>query len=130
MSITITQVRNAVSLHADNLRMNVEIKHPQYGWIPYTVDPADTDTTINNDVIMSLIGSDFAAHVSLSEDEVSSQKAQSLRLKRDELLTASDWTQVSDAPVNQAAWATYRQALRDIPQQQGFPCEIAWPAKP
>ena len=52
------------------------------------------------------------------------------RKHRDGLLAASDWTQVADAPVDQAAWATYRQALRDIPQQQGFPCEIAWPAKP
>lgn len=52
------------------------------------------------------------------------------REHRDELLAASDWTQVSDAPVDQAAWATYRQALRDIPEQEGFPSEIAWPAKP
>jgi len=52
------------------------------------------------------------------------------RNQRDALLSASDWTQVSDAPVDQAAWATYRQALRDIPEQEGFPREIAWPAQP
>lgn len=49
---------------------------------------------------------------------------------RDELLAASDWTQVADAPVDQAAWATYRQALRDVPEQAGFPAEIVWPTKP
>jgi hypothetical protein len=53
-----------------------------------------------------------------------------IRSKRDSLLTASDWTQVSDAPVNQSAWAEYRQALRDIPQQEGFPIDVAWPVKP
>jgi len=49
---------------------------------------------------------------------------------RDELLAASDWTQVPDAPVDQQAWADYRQALRDIPQQEGFPENVVWPEKP
>jgi len=52
------------------------------------------------------------------------------RSQRDALLSQSDWTQVPDAPVNQAAWADYRQALRDVPQQAGFPTEITWPVKP
>ena len=38
-----------------------------------------------------------------------------MRLERNRLLAASDWTQVADAPVDRAAWATYRQALRDFP---------------
>jgi hypothetical protein len=53
-----------------------------------------------------------------------------VRAKRDRLLAASDWTQVLDAPVDQAAWAEYRQALRDVPQQEGFPTDVAWPVKP
>jgi hypothetical protein len=57
-------------------------------------------------------------------------KAISVRAERSSLLTASDWTQVADAPVDQAAWATYRQALRDIPDQPGFPHNVAWPTKP
>jgi len=56
--------------------------------------------------------------------------AQAIRYNRDRLLAASDWTQVSDAPVDQAAWATYRQALRDVPQQAGFPENITWPEAP
>jgi hypothetical protein len=56
--------------------------------------------------------------------------AAQIRAQRDQLLTASDWTQMPDAPVDQAAWATYRQALRDIPQQAGFPTDITWPTKP
>jgi hypothetical protein len=46
------------------------------------------------------------------------------------LLKESDWTQVADAPVDQSAWADYRQALRDVPQQSGFPQEVVWPTKP
>ena len=53
-----------------------------------------------------------------------------IRAERDSLLSKSDWTQVADAPVDQAAWATYRQALRDIPSQAGFPNEVTWPVEP
>jgi len=56
--------------------------------------------------------------------------AASYRHRRDRLLAASDWTQVADAPVDAVAWATYRQALRDVPQQEGFPENITWPEAP
>lgn len=56
--------------------------------------------------------------------------AASARSQRDTLLTQTDWTQVADAPVDKAAWAAYRQALRDVPQQAGFPVTITWPEKP
>jgi hypothetical protein len=52
------------------------------------------------------------------------------RMQRNTLLLESDWTQVADAPVDQAAWAVYRQALRDISQQAGFPATVVWPVKP
>ena len=52
------------------------------------------------------------------------------REQRDLLLQQSDWTQVPDAPVNATSWATYRQALRDVPLQSGFPDNIVWPNKP
>ena len=60
--------------------------------------------------------------VSLSADEA--------RALRDELLDSCDWTQVADAPVDQAAWAAYRQALRDVPAQAGFPDDVTWPEEP
>jgi hypothetical protein len=56
--------------------------------------------------------------------------AAEVRTERDAKLTESDWTQVVDAPVDQVAWATYRQALRDIPEQAGFPNTINWPTEP
>jgi hypothetical protein len=49
-----------------------------------------------------------------------------IRAERNRLLVASDWTQVADAPVDAAAWATYRQALRDITTQAN-PFNIVWP---
>lgn len=53
-----------------------------------------------------------------------------IRSKRNALLADSDWTQVVDAPVDQAAWRTYRQALRDITEQEGFPSDVVWPTPP
>lgn len=53
-----------------------------------------------------------------------------VRSQRDFLLASSDWTQLADAPVDAAAWAAYRQALRDIPQQAGFPDSVTWPNAP
>lgn len=58
------------------------------------------------------------------------QQANSQRAYRNTLLSECDWTQLQDAPVNQQAWANYRQALRDVTTQAGFPWDIAWPEKP
>jgi len=54
------------------------------------------------------------------------------RDKRNTLLTETDWTQVADAPVDATAWATYRQALRDITTNTNFPNleDADWPTKP
>ena len=57
------------------------------------------------------------------------EQAKSVRTARDEKLKDSDWTQIADAPVDKAAWATYRQALRDVPAQSGFPWEVTWPTQ-
>ena len=53
--------------------------------------------------------------------------------KRSALLQGSDWTQLPDVPLTdeqKAAWATYRQELRDIPQQSGYPYNVVWPTPP
>lgn len=52
-----------------------------------------------------------------------------VRQERNSKLTACDWTQLPDAPVNAADWTEYRQALRDITNQDD-PFDISWPTKP
>ena len=55
------------------------------------------------------------------------------RTQRDKLLSETDWTQVLDAPIDadtREAYRAYRQALRDIPEQEGFPETITWPELP
>lgn len=53
-----------------------------------------------------------------------------LRVMRRQKLSACDWTQVPDAPVDQAAWATYRQQLRDLPSNTVDPFNPIWPTPP
>lgn len=70
------------------------------------------------------------AVVNKTQDQIdadTASKAVEVRRTRNELLTNSDWTQVLDSPVDRAAWATYRNELRNIPQQTGFPWNVTWP---
>jgi hypothetical protein len=53
-----------------------------------------------------------------------------IREDRDALLVSSDWTQVADAPGDTAAWATYRQTLRDLPANTADPANPTWPTPP
>ena len=58
------------------------------------------------------------------------EQADNIRKIRNERLTECDWTQLADSKVDKDAWATYRQALRDLPESEGFPWNITWPVKP
>ena len=56
-----------------------------------------------------------------------------IRFHRSNLLTASDWTQLIDAPLTsqqKILWSAYRQALRQITEQSGFPGATLWPVPP
>jgi len=57
-------------------------------------------------------------------------KATEVRQQRNKLLSACDWTQLPDSPADHEAWATYRQALRDVTEQEGFPWDVTWPEAP
>jgi len=74
--------------------------------------------------------------IALSAEElqqVEDNAAASVRATRNEKLTASDWTQMTDSPLSDSdktAWATYRQSLRDLPTASGFPHTMTWPEEP
>ena len=60
-------------------------------------------------------------------------RAKAAREKRDQLLAETDYLLMPDYPISSEALValkTYRQALRDIPEQSGFPKTIEWPSKP
>jgi len=90
----------------------------------YVLGPTFIDTVENGVTTTAL------QHETAYKAQKDAEQAKSVRATRDEKLKDSDWTQVADAPVDKAAWATYRQALRDVTAQDGFPWTITWPEKP
>ena len=75
-------------------------------------------------------GTEFTNPSAPTQEELLLQAKKALRSRRNILLFETDWTQIADAPVDKAAWALYRQALRDITTQSGFPHDVNWPTKP
>lgn len=62
--------------------------------------------------------------------ERTGSQASAIRIERNSRLAATDWTQLPDSPVDASAWTVYRQALRDITAQDGFPWTVTWPTEP
>ena len=130
--------RNAKYIN-DNGWIDCEIEHETFGWIPYTLDPADTDMTINNDELLAAMAAngDVAAYVPPTQAEIDAQAAQAVRAERDMKLSsevdpiagnALRWAALT--PEQQQAWADYRQALLDVTDQVGFPENVTWPIAP
>jgi hypothetical protein len=90
----------------------------------HILGPVFTDTTV--DGVTTTAAENETAYKAAKDAE----QAKSVRSERGEKLKDSDWTQVADAPVDKDAWATYRQALRDVTGQEGFPWTITWPTQP
>ena len=132
-----TNYRNAKRIN-DSGWIDCEIEHETYGWTPYTLDPADTDMTINNDDLLAAMeaAGDVAAYVPPTQAELDAALSDQLRMERDSLLAEVDvfvgnplrWATLSAE--QQDAWAVYRQALLDVPQQAGFPNDVVWPVRP
>jgi hypothetical protein len=86
----------------------------------YSVGPVFTDNEEGT------ADQQMAAYKAMKDAE----QAKAVRADRGRRLAETDWTQLADAPVDKAVWATYRQALRDVPTQAGFPWNVQWPTQP
>lgn len=91
--------------------------------------------TVARDGVEEISGKWFTKFVLVDMDAdaiaaVDAQQAAQVRSERNRRLAACDWTQLLDAQVDEAAWATYRQSLRDVPTQAGFPWDVNWPETP
>lgn len=108
-----------------NFLFALERKYPTD--VPEFIGECDDDANLTIDGVLK----------ELTADELAYEKAEELnaqgyrvRTERNMRLQACDWTQLSDSTVNKDTWAVYRQELRDIPQQAGFPWEVVWPQEP
>ena len=129
--------RNAKHISAG--RIDCEIEHPVYGWIPFTCDPEDTGAVFDVAALYAVMISDkkTAAYVPPSQAELDAEQAALVRDTRNGILTSTvdpivsnplRWAEMSAA--KKTAWAAYRRALLDVPQQNGFPNAVIWPTAP
>lgn len=91
----------------------------------YVLGPVFTDTTDETGNVTTASQHE-AAYKAMKDAE----QAATVRNQRTEKLKDCDWTQIADSTADKTAWATYRQALRDITSQAGFPWTITWPDAP
>lgn len=85
--------------------------------------------------VVEVDGQWFTHYIAVEPDDdakaaMDARQADVVRADRNTRLAACDWTQLPDAPVDAAAWAAYRQDLRDVTAQTGFPWNITWPTEP
>lgn len=129
--------RNAKYL--DGARINCEIDHPTYGWIPFTCDPTDTGAAFDVIALFDAMAADptTASYVPPTQAERDAMQENNIRIARDSILANSVDPVVSNplrwaglTAGKQTAWTAYRQALLDVPQQSGFPHNVVWPTKP
>jgi len=98
--------------------------------IPFTASP-DDDADYGSALYEQLNTTDLASVAAFTDAMRDEYDAYDARLLRSQLLRSSDWTQAPDVPeATRNLWTTYRQALRDVPQQAGFPSTITWPTAP
>ena len=79
---------------------------------------------------INYIDNNYASLLALAKQEEQEKLANVIRAKRDRLLADTDWTQVSDnalTNLQREKYRVYRQALRDIPEQAGFPYNVVFP---
>ena len=105
------------------LKVNLYLDHD-----PLTQKLQSCQPTISNGMV------NLVEVVAMTADEITNQKASAManiRAQRNALMNACDWTQTPDNPmINKSAWATYRQALRDIPEKMGSADPRTWSSWP
>jgi len=92
----------------------------------YVLGPVFTDRAEQGDQPAQTAAEQEAAYKTMKDAE----QAKSVRTSRNDKLKDCDWTQIADSTADKEVWATYRQALRDVTAQAGFPWNIDWPVAP
>ena len=92
----------------------------------YILGPVFTDRAAEGDQPAQTAAEQETAYKAIKDAE----QAANVRRTRTEKLKDCDWTQIADSTADKTVWATYRQALRDVPTQAGFPWTIVWPTQP
>jgi hypothetical protein len=100
----------------------------KFGSEVLTVNTSTRSVEVSHSILDKTV-EDLADDAAQAQAELD-QLAANARIERDALLAATDWTAMADAPTQATAMTTYRQALRDITSQSGWPTTINWPTAP
>jgi len=119
----------------DGRAIDLIIEHPEFGSIPFTACPDDAEP-LGADLYARAIAEEFGPIAAYDGPSAEQMQEGQMRGQRDTALRHLDsivsnplrWA--SYTAEQQAAFAVYRQALLDVPQQAGFPAEIDWPVMP
>jgi len=90
--------------------------------------PDDSDTNVKG--VLEALQKETWEVIQSLEMSLRPNSPRNIKKARNDELAKTDWTQLADSSADKAAWALYRQALRDLPQQSSFPDQITWPTKP
>jgi hypothetical protein len=82
-----------------------------------------------NGNLVAMTDTEIATANSERDDYINNLLPVDVRNQRDSLLASTDWMALSDVTMS-SEMTTYRQALRDLPSQDGFPSSVTWPTKP
>jgi hypothetical protein len=86
---------------------------------------------IVNGEVLDMTQEEIDEYLAWSKQNIENSKVEAVRDNRNALLAGTDWTQGADVPsIIKDSYAVYRQALRDVPEQESFPNDIIWPTKP
>lgn len=126
-----TNIQNPRWVNAEHTVLDCEVnfEHLPEEYVTFTaVASGDLDHT--HQIFAECVAGQWGPIAEYTPPPVEFYEAQ-VRAQRNQLLAATDWTQAADVPqAVKDKWAPYRQALRDVPQQAGFPMNVTWPTKP
>lgn len=130
--------QNTENISNFNLLGLEELK--QYGWLPYRLVSNKSNDKIlvsknieilENEVVETEIYRDLTIQeIEEKQNIILQRKWNQVRQKRNGLLRDCDWTQLDDSPVTKTTWLSYREQLRNLPQNFSDPDSVIWPQPP
>ena len=127
-----TNITDLQWANAEHTVLNCIVDIEGLGPVPFSA-VAEGDYAHTHEIFARAVAGEFGPIVDYQPPAAptAEELAAAARLKRDDLLKQSDWTQLPDVPqTTKNTWAAYRQALRDLTSQAGFPTNVAWPVAP
>lgn len=127
------QVSHAQWVDTEHTCFNVIVSSDEFENLPYSVCLNSDDEAPVHKQLVEMYRNGQLEIQECDEEALNNEVISSVRLQRDALLSETDKFMTIDCPISDEdrnALRVYRQALRDVPQQEGFPDNVVWPEKP